>query len=71
MKKNILVCENKNRRTLRNYSNQYKDSVFNSFNLNYTKRIEDGCLKEKYSFQIKTQKLSYINKGRPRHSYVF
>ncbi|MBA7712031.1 hypothetical protein ES703_120999 [subsurface metagenome] len=57
MTKNILACDNKNRRTLRYYLNPYEESVFNSFNLNNNKRVEDGCLKEKDSFQIKTQKL--------------
>ncbi len=57
MKKNILACENKNRRTLRYYSNPYKISVFNSFNLNNNRIVEDGCLKGKDSFQTKTQKL--------------
>jgi|LGVD01.1.fsa_nt_gb hypothetical protein len=45
MKKNILVCENKNRRTLRYYSDPYEESVFNSFNSINNKRVEDGCQK--------------------------
>ena len=45
MKKNILVCENKNRRTLRYYSDPYDESVFNSFNSINNKRVEDGCQK--------------------------
>ena len=45
MKKNILACENKNRKTLRYYSNPYEESVFNSFNLINNRRVEDGCQK--------------------------
>ena len=57
MKKNILTCENKNRKTLRDYSNPNENLDFISLNFIKTRKVDDGCLKENYSVRIKNHEL--------------
>lgn len=57
MNKNILTCKNKNHRNFGDYSNPNDKLDFVPLILINNRRIDDVCLKENNSIQIKTQEL--------------